>query len=86
MVNENRMDEAQDLLLKAMLMLEMYGDGRYKDSDLAFAGHSYTQRALAVLCGRTDDLPEITVRGLEIVAQELGNSAIEDAKYRSQHE
>lgn len=85
MVNESKLEEAKDLLLKSMLMLELYGLGRYSDSDLAFAGHSYTQRALAILCGRSD-LPEVTPRGLAIVAQELGNSVIEDAKYRSQHE
>ena len=86
MFKDARLEEVRRLLIDSMFMLEMIGEGNYgyTENELIDAGHSMTQRALGLLCGRADP-PSVTPRGLEILAIEQAKSAIEDAREISKH-
>jgi hypothetical protein len=76
-----RLEEIRCLLIDAMFMLEMMlaGDSQWSDSDLIAAGHSMSQRAKFLLV-RSDYVPPVTQKGMEILATEQAAMLIEDAR------
>lgn len=73
-----KLKEVEDLLTDALLFLEFYGDGTYDDAQLAFAGHSITQRALFILSG-DDAPPQITEYAQFVLSNEAAKSALQNA-------
>jgi hypothetical protein len=72
------MNDPRELLIGAMFMLEVYGDGKWDDDDLVYSAHSMIQRSLAIM-GDSIDIPELHPRATEILEQSRLESAIEDA-------
>jgi hypothetical protein len=72
------MNDERELLIGAMFMLEVYGDGKWDNDDLVYSAHSMIQRASAIM-GGADELPSLYPRATEILEQSRLESAIEDA-------